>query len=149
MSDFSELCPLFTTGVYKELSIGTVGFTGISATMNVLCGLHTLAAAEAGGVKFQRTVVVTKVYCLNETTPATGIIIHAKHHSATSTAAGTPFATIAWSLTTTVKPKRSIHKMTMAANKTFLAADVLGFAPLGSGKTDAGKYSFIVRYKEK
>jgi len=38
--------------------------------------------------------------------------------------------------------------MTQAANKTFLAADVLGFANK-TKKTDGGKFSFIVRYKEK
>jgi hypothetical protein len=147
MSDFSELCPLFTTGVYSELSVLTVGFTGLSSTMNALKGA-VIKATKPGSLKFQRTVIVTKVFAHRVGNPATGVILLAKRHLSTGTAAGTAFASIKMSSTATVAPKGCIKKMTQAANKTFLAADVLGFANK-TKKTDGGKFAFIVRYKEK
>jgi len=147
MSDFSELCPLFTTGVYKELTIGVVGFTGLSSTMNALMGA-VIKATKPCSLKFDRTVVVTKIFAHAKHSGATGVTIFAKRHLSAGTAAGTVFASITFSTTVTLKHKGSLHAMTQAANKTFLAADVLGFSNK-TKKTDGGLFSFIVRYKEK
>jgi hypothetical protein len=147
MSDFSELCPLFTTGVYKEMTVNVVGFTGLSSTMNALKGA-VIKATKPCSLKFDRTVIVTKVFAHQAGVPATAVILLAKRHLSAGTAAGTAFASILFSTTTTIKQKNSLHAMTQAANKTFLAADVLGFANK-TKKTDGGKFSFIVRYKEK
>jgi hypothetical protein len=147
MSDFSELCPLFSTGVYNELTIGPTIFTGISLTNNVLGGVFGKASAPAS-LKFQRTVIVTKVFAQKDRVVGTKVVINAKRHLGTGTAAGTVFATIIWSTTDTLFPVGSIRKFTQAANKTFLAADVLGFIQL-TKKTVPGRFGFIVRYKEK
>lgn len=147
MSDFSELCPLFNTGVYSELSINLIKFDGLSTTMNAINGA-VIKATKPGSLKFQRTVIVTKVYANRITNPATKVILLAKRHLSTGTAAGTVFASITASSTATVWPLSAYKKMTQASNKTFLAADVLGFGNK-TKKTDGGDFSFIVRYKEK
>jgi hypothetical protein len=147
MSDFSELCPLFTTGLYKEFTIGPLGFTGLSSTMNAMMGA-VIKATKPCSLKFDRTVVVTKIYVHQQTTNASSVILLAKRHLSAGTAAGTVFASLVWSTTTGVKPLKSLHAMTQSANKTFLAADVLGFANK-TKKTNGGRFSFIVRYKEK
>ena len=147
MSDFSELCPLFTTGVYSELSINLIKFDGISTTMNAINGA-VIKATKPGSLKFDRTVIVTKVYANRIANPGTGVILCAMRHVATGTAAGVAFASIKASTTATVWPLHAIKKMTQASNKTFLAADVLGFSNK-TKKTDGGDFSFIVRYKEK
>jgi hypothetical protein len=148
MSDFSQLCPLFNTGVYSELTIpGPIYMSGVSATSNALVGALT-RAANPGSFKFQRTVIVTKVYVKKDKTCGTACIIEAKRHAGTGTAAGTTFASFAVTTTSTKNTVSRIRAMTTAA-KTFLAADVLGFAPATKKITDGGRYSFIIRYKEK
>lgn len=146
MSDFSQLCPLFNAGVYSELCIANIGFSGISTTMNALAGARVRATNPAS-VKFQRTVVVTKVYVQKQVDSGTAPIIIAKRHASTGTAAGTAFASLLFSTTTTVNPVGRLRAMTTTA-KTFLAADVLGFSAK-TKKTNGGRYNFIVRYKEK
>jgi hypothetical protein len=147
MSDFSELCPLFTTGVYGEIGINKLVFDGISTTMNAINGA-VIKATKPGSLKFDRTVIVTKIFVNKITNPGTGIILTAKRHLSTGTAAGTVFASIKASTTATVWYPGAYKKMTQAANKTFLAADVLGFSNK-TKKTDGGDFAFVVRYKEK
>ena len=147
MSDFSSLCPLFNSGVYNELTIPYIAFTGCSTTNNVLAGVYT-RAANPGSLKFQRSVIVTKVFCAKVGTPATAAIYAAVRMATTGTAAMTAFASITMSTTSTVYKVNHFKAMTQAANQTFLAADVLGFT-LVTAKTDPGIASFIVRYKDK
>lgn len=146
MSDFSQLCPLFSTGVYSELCIPNIGLSGISTTMNALAGARVRATNPAS-VKFQRTVIVTKVYVQKHIDSGTAPVIVAKRHAATGTAAGTVFASLLFSTTTTVNPLGRLRAMTTTA-KTFLAADVLGIGST-TKRTNGGRYHFIVRYKDK
>ena len=147
MSDFSSLCPLFNTGVYNEMTIPYVHFTGVSITANAIAGVKT-RAANPGSLKFQRTVVVTKIFCAKNGTPGTAAVYTAVRLASTGTAAMTAFASITVSTTSTVYCVNKYKAMTQASNQTFLAADVLGFT-LKTAKTDPGIASFIVRYKEK
>lgn len=147
MSDFSELCPLFNTGVYKELTISNVYMTGVSITSNALVGALTLAKYP-GSLKFQRSVIVTKIFHKMEAKPATACIILIKRHPATGTAAGTAFASLSVSTTSTLYNKSRWIAMTQAANKNFNAADVLGIVHKATCATP-GCHSFIVRYKER
>ena len=147
MSDFSELCPLFNTGVFNELSLSNIRFSGCSTTMNALAGIYARAGIPSS-VKFQRTVVVTKVFSSKDVTPGTAAIVCAMKMVTSGTAAMTAFASLKMSTTVTKHCVNRPRAMTQAANKTFLAADVLGFS-LKTNKTNGGKYSFIVRYKEK
>jgi len=149
MSDFSELCPLFNTGVYSELTICEMGFSGISTTMNALGGQRTRAAAP-GSFKFGRTVIVNKVWAqkiVNPSTTSTPILV-VNRMATSGTAAMTAFASIKFSATQSLYCLYRAKKMTQASNKTFLAADVLGFS-VKTKKTRGGVFSFIVQYKEK
>lgn len=146
MADFSQLCPLFNTGVYSEVTIPNLGFSALSLTGNALGGKGAKATQPAS-FKFQRTVVVTKVYVAHNSGGSQACILLAKRHAATGTATGTTFASLAFSTSSTVYPPGRVRALTTTA-KTFAAADVLGFA-LKTKKTDAGRYHFIVRYKEK
>jgi hypothetical protein len=150
MSDFSELCPLFNTGVYSELTLADVSFTSIGPTRNALGGPANRSVSP-GSLKFQRTVIVTKVFVQKLVTGTTGLAVCAVHHKATGTAAGTIFASVKMSSTVTVPAHvvGRIKSLTQAANKTFLAADVLGFCGGGIDTAAAVRACFIVRYKEK
>jgi len=148
MSDFSELCPLFSTGVYKELTISNVYMTGLSVTGNVLAGAALTLAKYPGSLKFQRSVVITKIFHRADDAPATACIILIKRHPATGTAAGTAFASLSCSTTSTLYHKSKWMAMTQAANKNFNAADVLGIVHKATCATP-GIHSFIVRYKER
>jgi hypothetical protein len=146
MSDFSQLCPIFSTGVYSEVTFNMVTFSGLSSTHNALVGALS-KATKPGSFKFGRTVVVTKVYCQRLAKPGTKPIIYAKRHPSTGTAAGVIFATLAVTSTAAKNPLGRVKAMTTTA-KTFLAADVLGFG-IATLRTSPGKFAFIVRYKEK
>ncbi|GAG53237.1 unnamed protein product, partial [marine sediment metagenome] len=64
MSDFSELCPLFETGVFHEVTFPNIDMTGITAVGNGLIGSLTVGVATASGNwTFGRTVVVTGAFC--------------------------------------------------------------------------------------
>ena len=147
MSDFSELCPLFNTGMYNELTIGQITFSNLSTTNNALGGKYTKAAHPAS-IKFGRSVIVTNVFVKKLVTATSAIVLYAARLAATGTAAMTVFASLKQSTTVTVHCVNRYRKMTQAANKNFNAADVLGF----SGDNNAaapGKYEFIVQYKER
>ena len=149
MSDFSSLCPLFNAGVYDELTIPYITFNGCSTTMNALGGILTQAASPCL-FKFSRSVIVTKVWCVKESDVATKPVVLAMRMASTGSAAMTAFASLAVT-TTTAKSAGVLYKpraMTQAANQTFLAADALGFS-LKTSKTDAGEFSFVLRYKDK
>jgi len=148
MSDFSELCPLFNTGVYNELTIDQITMSGCSTTMNALGGIAA-RAGHPGSFKFGRTVVVTKIYAKKLVTgTAASIFLLATRMATSGSAAMTVFASLEMSITVTVHCVNRYRAMTQAANQTFLAADVLGFSAK-TKKTNGGKFGFIVRYKEK
>jgi hypothetical protein len=149
MSDFSELCPLFNTGVYNEVSFHNISMTAIAPTHNALVGARGLATSPAS-FKFGRTVIVTKVYQRCDTRPSTKHTILAVKQKSTGTAALTAYASLLSSVTIAKSQAQGRYRaMTQAANKTFLAADVLGFSSKTTIATKAGYYSFIVRYKDK
>jgi len=115
--------------------------------MNALGGIYT-TDAHPGSFKFGRTVVVTKVWCKKIVTGATAGIYLAMRLASSGTAAMTAFASVKMSVTTGVYCVNRYRAMTQASNKTFLAADVLGFS-LKTKKTDGGTMSYLLRYKEK
>lgn len=147
MADFSQLCPLFSTGVYNEISFTDIKCSGISTTMNALVGA-VVRATQPGSFKFQRTVVVTAAYLRKTDAAGTKTTVLLKRHAATGTAAGTAFASLAITITTTKNPLARWKKMTLATAKTFLAADVLGIGTKAK-MTDGGIHSVIIRYREK
>lgn len=138
MSDFSDLCPLFNTGVYSELTLPYLNTASISST------------AECGGFKFGRSVIVTDAYLMKHTTLTTSTDAYKiLLDKATSYAAATKttFASYTISETVTVQAIGKPLAMTVT-DKTFGASDYILVTTGGS--EGGGRYvSLIVQYKEK
>lgn len=137
MSNFSDLCPLFNTGVYSELTLPSVIVKSISTTTKI-----------GPGVPFGRSVIVTHAYVRRQTDISTTVTYTAKLAKAASwSATQTVFASCKISATTTTYPVGRYKAMTVTA-KTFSATDVLHIA---NSKNEANMTTvdFIIRYKEK
>ena len=145
MSDFSELCPLFSTGVFKEVTFPYVTMTNISAGVNALMG--TITSSHSGRFfTFGRTVVVTGGFVRRVDT-SEAIIVELRHYT-TVLAAGTSFGTLSMATTADgISPM--LWQPMAAATKTFTSDEVLGFSVRTGTTISAGIYDVIVRYKEK
>jgi hypothetical protein len=63
MSDFSELCPLFNTGVFTEVTFPNIAMSQITASGNGLLGSLTCGAATRTAVwTFGRTVLINNAF---------------------------------------------------------------------------------------
>lgn len=139
MSDFSDLCPLFNTGVYGELTIPYFSVTAKSTTTTI-----------EGFPKFDRSVIVTGAYIRKKTTPAstTAAIVLKLGKAASWAATRTVFASYKLSKTTTTQVLGKYLAMTQASAKTFSATDVLHVS-VGSNETIGENVGFLIRFKEK
>ena len=137
MSDFSDLCPLFNTGVYNELTLPNYIVKAISTTTEI-----------GPGIPFSRSVIVTHAYARRQTDISTTVTYTAKLAKAASwSATQTVFASCKISATTTEYPVGRYKAMTVTA-KTFSATDVLHIAN-SKNETNMTTLDLIVRYKEK
>ena len=149
MSDFSELCPLFNTGVFREIMFPKVYLTDIGTTSadNALVG-SAGQAASAGVFTFGRTVVITDAWFRKKVAVGAAETLTINHHSS-RLAAGTAFATM--KISTTVTGQAAIHGY-MAMNcvsKTFSSSDILGVNYGTITENNGGVFDILVRYKEK
>jgi len=146
MSDFSELCPLFHSGVFHEITFPQINMTGVTATVNALVGtlVHT---AIQGLFKFGRTVVVTGAFVKRLTVQVSEGIVVLNHHKSELTA-GTEFGSLSIETTLSAMEQFGWIPMNVTA-KTFTSSEILGIS-MATGTTDGpGEYDFIIRYKEK
>jgi len=137
MSDFSSLCPLFNTGVYKEVTFPWIVAASISTTTSL-----------GPGIPFGRSVVVTAAYARLRTDISASVTFTALLAKAASWAATrTVFASCKITATNTTYTNKRYKAFTVTA-KTFSATDVLHIA---SSHTEANMKTIdvIVRYKEK
>jgi len=147
MSDFGELCPLFETGVFKEITFPAIRLTDITASGNALWGTQT--AAHAGYFTFGRTVVVTEVYVRRtENTTVKGETNIHLNILATELAANTIFGTFTASTTTDGADNLTWGKGVVTA-QTFTSSDILGISVATGTAASGGIFDFILRYKEK
>jgi hypothetical protein len=149
MSDFSELCPLFNTGVFQEITFPDIAMSGITASGNALLGSLTCAAATRPAVwTFGRTVIVTDAFLrIKETGSLLGQqVIHLNHH-ATLLAAGSIFGTFTCSITGTGMNTSNYVPMAVS-DKTFTSDDILGFSSATGTAASGGFFDLILRYKE-
>lgn len=159
MSDFGELCPLFNTGVYNEVTFMNIdGGTAVYATLsyNMLEGIGGGAALQiAEGLAdvsvsmfcFGRTVVVTDGWIQRYATNKTAQNLYFKH-KISATAAGTTFATATITSTLSLFTTNQFQRITVAST-TFTSSEVLGLI-IGTITADTiGKYNIILRYREK
>lgn len=147
MSDFSELCPLFNTGVFNEVTFNDIPMSAVSICANALSG--TIRAAHQGYFTFGRTVVVTGAFVrrLVANSVEAALLLQRR---ASGEAVGTTFGSL------TIPVSVSSHEIpytwapfTLSVEKTFTSSDVLGFTLATAIAGSAGVYDLMVRYREK
>lgn len=149
MSDFSELCPLFNTGVFHEITFPNISMTTITACGNALLGSLTADVATKPGIfTFGRTVVVTGAY-IKKREEVKGLTILRLMHHTSQLAAGTEIGS--YQMSTTASTVELIYTMVpmTVTEKTFTSNEVLGFAPATGSAASGGVFDLWVRYKEK
>lgn len=137
MSDFSELCPLFNTGVYSELTIPYFSVSGLSTTN------------KKGGYCFGRSVIVTAAYLMKHTdftATATACKVYLCRQ-ASYNATKTVFASLALSATDVTFATGKLLAFTVTS-KTFTATQYLTVRA-ASKKTGMKTVSVIARFKDK
>jgi hypothetical protein len=140
MANFSQLCPLFNTGMYSEVTFPTIILANISTTTTI-----------GPGIPFGRSVIVTHAYARRavDLTAAVTYTMKLGKMAAWSVkvAAATIFASCKMSTTVTAYPVGRYKAFTVTA-KTFNATDIL--VVQNSQKEAAMQNTdIIVRYKEK
>lgn len=148
MSDFGELCPLFTTGVFNEITFPNIPMTAVTTCGNALVG--TLTFTKVGNFTFGRTVVVTGGFVRNQTKPtiASTVVLRLVHFTS-QLAAGTDFATLAVSITASGVEVYSWIPFNTVTETTFTSNEILGFTVLTGTASGGGTYDLMIRYKEK
>jgi len=148
MSDFGELCPLFETGVYSEVSFPMLHLlSGISVSCNILQATIT-ADSSASCFSFGRTVVVTGAYVQRYGTNHTEECLKLGHCTS-GPAAATVFGSATITTTLSVFNEWTQQPFEMTGSKTFTSNEVLSLAFGTVTETHNGFYSLIVRYREK
>jgi hypothetical protein len=149
MSDFGELCPLFNTGVFNEITFPVIVSTASSDTVNLLEGLSTAGAlAGKDNFTFGRTVVVTNAFIRKWTANLEIMYMHLKHYTS---AGATPTAFGTWTIsnTYTLEEVKYHWKAVTHTDKTFTSDEVLGLSVSCGTTSSGGEYDLIVQYKEK
>lgn len=151
MADFSELCPLFKTGVFHEVTFpGPMSLSAVLTQRNLLAG--TGAAAKEGYFTFGRTVVVTNAWIRKEVaTNATTTELCLVHKtSGTAALSGTAFATIALASNdgSQFEVGYSWQPFTAFIGKTFTSSEVLSLQIVPAFTVSSGKVALMVRYRE-
>jgi len=153
MSDFSELCPLFSTGVYKELYLGSLTTSIYNVgTYNFLSSAGD-PAAEPTSLNLGRTVVVTQVWVKRGATATAytaTLCLLVGRRTGSGTATISDFGTICFSMSTAVSQYRSRHWTPIDPTSfTLHTADFLNIS-CASDETDSGEgIEIIVQYREK
>jgi len=150
MSDFSELCPLFETGVYNEVYLGRMTLSiYASATHNFLSN-PAAATAAPSSFKFGRTIVVTECW-VKRKTAADGMsqtnCIYIGRHTGSGTAAASIFGTLTMESNVSTFPKIVNAWQAMGPTSfTLHTADVLNISTIPG---DVMECDIIVQYREK
>jgi hypothetical protein len=150
MSDFSELCPLFETGVFHEVTFPNIDMTGITGCGNALMGSLTVGQPTASAMwTFGRTVIVTGGFVRTKVKPTINATVNMHlHHHTSQLAVGTVMMTLDISTTVDGCEIYSWAPMNSVLAKTFTSNEILGFTCLTGTASGAGTYDLIVRYKE-
>jgi len=150
MSDFSELCPLFETGVYNELYLGQLtGTIYTSATYNFL-GPVGAPTAMPSSFRLGRTVVLTEVYVRrNADLAAPTVRLKVGRRTASGTATQSFFGTLTFLSNIVTFPDIQRAWQAMGPTSfTLNTADVLDIS-IDLGTDATGLYDIIIQYREK
>jgi hypothetical protein len=153
MSDFSELCPIFNTGVFNEITFPKISFSAISASGNALYGSLWPSITMQGYFTFGRTVVITNAFIRRISLNEASQFIYLRRHngavSAVSGVAGTIFGTCTITPTASILDFHAWMPFGNVTSMTFTSTDILGIAPATGTATSAGVFDLIIRYREK
>jgi len=148
MSDFGELCPLFNTGVFNEITFPNIDMGGITLSGNALYGSLFPSITMNGYFTFGRTVVVTGAYARRTGTTQTLTVNLWLKHFPSIAAAGTVFGTGTIAFTVSIQDVYCWQPFTVTS-QTFTSTDILGLAPSLGAASGLGSYDLIVRYRDK
>lgn len=153
MSDFSEMCPLFNTGVYNELYLGTLTSSLWDvATYNFLGSVGDPDTAPSS-FKFGRTVVVTEVFVRRNcqaTLLTVTVCFIVGRRTGSGTATVSPFGTICFSVSASALPNLDGRWQAIGPTSfTLNTADFLDIAQTVPDTDAAMDVEFIVQYREK
>jgi len=150
MSDFGEICPLFNTGVYKELYLGELtGTIYDSATFNFMSSAGDPATAPSS-FRFGRTIVVTEVYAKRKTISDNlthTICLFVGRRTGSGTATQSIFGTLCISMSVTAFPK--IINAWQAVGVTSFTLNTADVLDISMTLPDLQNIELIVQYREK
>ena len=144
MSDFSELCPLFSTGVYHELTLPEVVVSGISTSlmaMHGFCFSRSVVVENAWIVKtvtstWTASTIINLLHCTTRSITVASQTLFASYHINT-TGVTTDTFTIGHACT-----------MNMVGSTTFSSTDLLS-VQVETESANFGRVAFILRYRDK
>jgi hypothetical protein len=150
MSDFSELCPIFNTGVYSEITFPDIDMRNITLSGNALYGSLFPSITMQGYFTFGRTVVVTEAFARRRdgSSATMQVNLYLKHYSSVAVA-GTVFATASINSLVSILDPYAYYPFTFSVSQTFTSTDILGLAPSLGALSGTGSYDLIVRYRDK
>jgi len=150
MSDFSELCPLFETGVFSEVVFpGPMGLSSVGTLKDLLHGTVYVSCTN-GAFAFGRTVIVTEAFLARLATNTIETTVHLRHKtSATLANSGTIFASCTLPVTGSAHQIGFWKAFTSFTGKTFASSDILAMIAVSTGVDTGQLGGLIVRYKEK
>jgi hypothetical protein len=151
MSDFSELCPLFNTGVFHEIIFpGPIELSSIGTLKDLLAGTAAGSAGYSSGFSFGRTVIVTEAFIQRGSlTNDTETSLYLKHKtSGTQALGGTIIGTLTLPVSASAHQPPGWKAFPAFTGKTFSSNEVLALAVL-SNANDSGYVGLMVRYKDK
>jgi len=159
MSDFGELCPIFNTGVYNELYLGTFttsiyynSITAITASGNNFLGCPGCAATVPSSLRFGRTIVVTNWWGRKKVANnnSVSVILILGRRTGSGTAAASVFGSLTFECGTTTFPDivNAWRQGQMTLSMTLNTADCLNIAN-SVGEDDGPTVDIIVQYREK
>jgi hypothetical protein len=148
MADFSELCPLFATGVFKEITFPNIDMNNITLSGNALYGSLASSITMVGNFTFGRTVVVTGAFARRRGASHTTEVNLYLRHLTSATAAGTIFGTGTITSDLGVLDNYAWTPF-VVTDKTFTSNELLGLAPSLGALSGNGLYDIMIRYKEK
>jgi len=159
MSDFGELCPIFNTGVYNELYLGTFttsiyynSITAVTASGNNFLSCPGLAAANPSSFRFGRTIVVTNWWGRKKVANnnSVSVVLILGRRTASGTAAASAFGSLTLCVGITAFPDivNAWQQGQMTVSMTLNTADCLNIAN-NVGEDDGPTVDIIIQYREK
>jgi hypothetical protein len=153
MSDFSELCPLFETGVYNELYLGSFTLASWdSATYNLLSNPGDPATCPSS-FRLGRTVLVTEAFARRwgqATLLTATVCLLFGRRALSGTVDASVFGTVTYSMSTSAIPNIHGHWQAVGLTSFTLAtADCLNIAVTEPDADASMAVEIIIQYRDK